>query len=39
MYKERASHFGLYPKTWKEMFLCQQQKPKHMKLWIVTTFG
>ncbi|TYH79874.1 hypothetical protein ES332_D03G094500v1 [Gossypium tomentosum] len=22
MYKERASPYGLYPKTWKEMFLC-----------------
>ncbi|MBA0725657.1 hypothetical protein Golax_022224, partial [Gossypium laxum] len=22
MYKERARLYGLYPKTWKEMFLC-----------------
>ncbi|MBA0816685.1 hypothetical protein Gohar_001320 [Gossypium harknessii] len=22
MYKERASPYGLYPKTWKEIFLC-----------------
>ncbi|MBA0749946.1 hypothetical protein Gogos_003818, partial [Gossypium gossypioides] len=27
MYKERARPYGLYPKTWKEMFLCPQQKP------------
>ncbi|MFQ6623314.1 hypothetical protein Gotur_001684 [Gossypium turneri] len=24
MYKERASPYGLYPKTWKKVFLCQQ---------------
>ncbi|MBA0662295.1 hypothetical protein Goklo_006453 [Gossypium klotzschianum] len=35
MYKERASPYGLYLKTWKEMFLCQQQKPKLMELWIL----
>ncbi|EXB56225.1 hypothetical protein L484_024762 [Morus notabilis] len=27
MYKEWANPYGLFPKTWKEMFLCQQQKP------------
>ncbi|MBA0642718.1 hypothetical protein Gohar_017634 [Gossypium harknessii] len=35
MHKERASSYGLYPKTWKEMFLCQQQKPKLIELWIL----
>ena len=25
----------LYPKIWKEMFLCQQQKPKLMELLIL----
>ncbi|KAK8969526.1 ATP-dependent Clp protease proteolytic subunit [Platanthera guangdongensis] len=30
MYKERATLYGLYPKIWKGMFLCQQQKPKLM---------
>ncbi|MFQ6623316.1 hypothetical protein Gotur_001683 [Gossypium turneri] len=24
MYKEQASPYGLYPKTWKKVFLCQQ---------------
>jgi ATP-dependent Clp protease, protease subunit len=27
--------FWLYPKTWKEMFLCQQTKPKLMDLSIL----
>ena len=27
--------YGLYPKTWKGMFLCQQQKPKFMELLIL----
>ncbi|KAJ0015037.1 hypothetical protein Pint_21005 [Pistacia integerrima] len=35
MYKEQASPYGLYPKTWKGMFLCQQQKPKLMELLIL----
>ncbi|MBA0809726.1 hypothetical protein Gohar_025352 [Gossypium harknessii] len=35
MYKERASPYRLYPNTWKEMFLCLQQKPKLMNLWIL----
>lgn len=34
MYKERANLYGLYPKTWNGMFLCQQQKPKLMELLI-----
>ncbi|MCE5165859.1 hypothetical protein HAX54_012684 [Datura stramonium] len=25
--QELANPYGLYPKIWKEMFLCQQQKP------------
>jgi hypothetical protein len=28
--KREATLFGLYAKTWKEMFLCQQTKPKLM---------
>ncbi|MBA0868538.1 hypothetical protein Goshw_015305 [Gossypium schwendimanii] len=35
MHKERASPYRLYPKTWKKMFLCQQQKPNLMELWIL----
>ena len=31
MYKERANLYGLYPKTWNGMFLCQQQKPSSWK--------
>ncbi|MBA0607731.1 hypothetical protein Godav_019996 [Gossypium davidsonii] len=35
MCKEQAIPYGLYSKTWKEIFLCQQQKPKLMELWIL----
>nr|AKJ77584.1 ATP-dependent Clp protease proteolytic subunit [Dioscorea nipponica] len=35
MYKERAIPYGLSPKTWKGMLLCQQQKPKLMALLIL----
>nr|VDD60747.1 unnamed protein product [Brassica oleracea] len=35
MFKERANLYGLYPKTWKGMFLCQKQKPKLMELLIL----
>ncbi|MCD7460980.1 hypothetical protein HAX54_044947 [Datura stramonium] len=34
MYKDGQT-YGLYPKIWKEMFLCQQQKPKLMELLIL----
>lgn len=34
-YLEMANPYGLYSKTWKEMFLCQQQKPKLMELLIL----
>ncbi|RYR09033.1 hypothetical protein Ahy_B05g077007 [Arachis hypogaea] len=36
MYKERANLYGLYPKTWKGMLLCQQQKLKPTKLLILS---
>ncbi|VVA13984.1 PREDICTED: trichome birefringence 10 [Prunus dulcis] len=28
----------LYPKTWKEMFLCQQQKPKRIFITLAKTY-
>ncbi|KAL4329377.1 hypothetical protein HN51_036301 [Arachis hypogaea] len=36
MYKERANLYGLYPKTWKGMLLCQQQKLKPTELLILS---
>ncbi|KAH1154360.1 hypothetical protein GLYMA_18G132600v4 [Glycine max] len=33
VYEKRTENlYGLYPKTWKGIFLCQQQKPKLMEL-------
>lgn len=33
--KEQSILYGLYPNTWKGMFLSQQQKPKIMALLIL----
>uniref|UniRef100_A0A6N2N221 Endopeptidase Clp n=1 Tax=Salix viminalis TaxID=40686 RepID=A0A6N2N221_SALVM len=36
VYAQRTGKpYGLYLKTWKGMFLCQQQKPKFMELLIL----
>jgi hypothetical protein len=35
MYKERVNFYGLFPKIWKETFLCRQNKQKFMVLLIL----
>src|SRR4030065_844760 len=36
MQKELANLYGGYPKTWKEIYLCQQNKPKPTELLITS---